>query len=128
MCNKLRWAQHNIWGNAVNDKPYLIEIYSTSESLPPQMVIRVPKDIDVEEFVGSGLDIQYKIKEPIVTNLSAKEVQKILALHTNKPNTTIWNDHNADMQITYIADTKSYIDKKFKELSDAIVASASEAE
>ena len=128
MCNKLRWAQHNIWENAVNDKPYLIEIYSTSESLPPQMVIRVPKDIDVEEFVGSGLDIQYKIKEPIVTNLSAEEVQKILALHTNKPNTTIWNDHNADMQITYIADTKSYIDKKFKELSDAIVASASEAE
>lgn len=128
MCNKLRWAQHNIWGNAVNDKPYLIEIYSTSESLPPQMVIRVPKDIDVEEFVGSGLDIQYKIKEPIVTNLSAEEVQKILALHTNKPNTTIWNDQNADMQITYVADTKSYIDKKFKELSDAIVASASEAE
>lgn len=128
MCNKLRWAQHNIWGNAVNDKPYLIEIYSTSESLPPQMVIRVPKDIDVEEFVGSGLDIQYKIKEPVVTNLSAEEVQKILALHTNKPNTTIWNDQNAEMQVTYVADTKSYIDKKFKELSDAIVASASEAE
>ena len=116
MCNKLRWAQHNIWGNAVNDKPYLIEIYSTSESLPPQMVIRVPKDIDVEEFVGSGLDIQYKIKEPIVTNLSAEEVQKILALHTNKPNTTIWNDQNADMQITYVADTKSYIDNKMAEL------------
>lgn len=128
MCNKLRWAQHNIWGNAVNDKPYLIEIYSTSESLPPQMVIRVPKDIDVEEFVGSGLDIQYKIKEPIVTNLSAEEVQKILALHTNKPNTTIWNDQDAEMQVTYVADTKSYIDKKFKELSDAIVVSASEAE
>lgn len=128
MCNKLRWAQHNIWGNAVNDKPYLIEIYSTSESLPPQMVIRVPKDIDVEEFVGSGLDIQYKIKEPIVTNLSAEEVQKILALHTNKPNTTIWNDQDAEMQVIYVADTKSYIDKKFKELSDAIVVSASEAE
>lgn len=128
MCNKLRWAQYNIWGNAVNDKPYLIEIYSTSESLPPQMVIRVPKDIDVEEFVDSGLDIQYKIKEPIITELSSEEVQKILALHTNKPNTTIWNDQNAEMQVTYIADTKSYIDNKFKELSDAIVASASEAE
>lgn len=128
MCNKLRWPQYNIWGNAVNDKPYLIEIYSTSESLPPQMVIRVPKDIDVEEFVDSGLDIQYKIKNPIVTELSAEEVQKILALHTNKPNTTIWNDQNAEMQVTYVADTKSYIDNKFKELSNAIVASASEAE
>ena len=68
------------------------------------------------------------LKEPIVTELSSEEVQKILALRTNKPNTTIWNDQNAEMQITYVADTKSYIDKKFKELSDAIVASASEAE
>ena len=68
------------------------------------------------------------LKEPIVTELSPEEVQKILALHTNKPNTTIWNDQNAEMQVTYVADTKSYIDNKFKELSDAIVASASEAE
>lgn len=63
------------------------------------------------------------LKEPIVTELSSEEVQKILALHTNKPNTTIWNDQDAEMQITYVADTKSYVDKKFKELSDVIVAS-----
>lgn len=63
------------------------------------------------------------LKAPIVTELSSEEVQKILTLHTNKPNTTIWNDQNAEMQITYVADTKNYIDNKFKELSDAIVAS-----
>lgn len=68
------------------------------------------------------------LKEPIVTELSSEDVQKILALHTNKPNTTIWNDQDAEMQVTYVADTKSYIDNKFKELSNAIVASASEAE
>lgn len=68
------------------------------------------------------------LKEPIVNELSAEEVRKILNLHTNKPNTTIWNDQNAEMQVTYVADTKSYIDNKFKELSNAIVASTSEAE
>ena len=56
------------------------------------------------------------LKEPIVTELSSDEVQKILALHTNKPNTTIWNDQNAEMQITYAADTKTYIDNKMAEL------------
>lgn len=56
------------------------------------------------------------LKEPIVNELSAEEVQKILALHTNKSNTTIWNDQNADMQITYVADTKTYIDNKMAEL------------
>lgn len=56
------------------------------------------------------------LKEPIVTELSSEEVQKILNLHTNKPNTTIWNDQNAEMQITYAADTKTYIDNKMAEL------------
>lgn len=79
-------------------------------------------------LIGNKVKILFQLEEPIVTELSAEEVQKILALHTNKPNTTIWNDQEAEMQVTYVADTKSYIDKKFKELSDAIVASASEAE
>lgn len=74
------------------------------------------------------MTVLYPLEEPIVNELSAEEVQKILALHTNKPNTTIWNDQDAEMQVTYVADTKSYIDNKFKELSNAIVASASEAE
>ena len=56
------------------------------------------------------------LKEPIVTELSSEEVQKILAIHTNKPNTTIWNDQDAEMQVTYVADTKSYIDNKMAEL------------
>lgn len=81
-----------------------------------------------EYLANADVMVMGEIKEPIVTELSSEEVQKILALHTNKPNTTIWNDQNAEMQVTYVADTKSYIDKKFKELSDAIVASASEAE
>lgn len=79
-------------------------------------------------LIDNKVKILFQLEEPIVNELSSEEVQKILALHTNKPNTTIWNDQNADMQVTYVADTKSYIDKKFKELSDAIVASASEAE
>ena len=75
-----------------------------------------------------NIKIIYPLDEPIITELSAEEVQKVLALHTYKPNSTIWNDQNADMEVTYVADAKNYIDNKFKELSDAIVASASEAE
>lgn len=60
------------------------------------------------------------LKEPIVNELSAEEVKKILAIHTNKPISTIWNDQNADMQITYVADTKKYIDNKFTELENSV--------
>lgn len=69
------------------------------------------------------MTVLYPLEEPIVNELSAEEVQKILALHTNKPNTTIWNDQDAEMQVTYVADTKKYIDDKFEELSEAITTS-----
>lgn len=74
-------------------------------------------------IIGNKVKILFQLEEPIITELSSEEVQKILALHTNKPNTTIWNDQEAEMQVTYVADTKNYIDNKFKELNDAIVAS-----
>lgn len=76
-----------------------------------------------EYLANADVMVMGEIKEPIVTELSSEEVQKILALHTNKPNTTIWNDQDSEMQVTYVADTKKYIDDKFEELSEAITTS-----
>lgn len=45
-------------------------------------------------------------------------------VHTYCPNTTVIADSN--VQMSYIADTKHYIDNKFKELATAIVAHESE--
>lgn len=81
-------------------------------------------DEEIKNYLEQNpIEILYLLKEPIVTELSSEEVQKILALHTNKPNTTIWNDQDAEMQVTYVADTKKYIDDKFEELSEAITTS-----
>lgn len=101
-----------------------IDFHTNTDINKVRVLIRIEKNDDINTILEKGVDIQYELKEPIVTELSSEEVQKILALHTNKPNTTIWNDQDTEMQVTYVADTKSYIDKKFKELSDAIVASA----
>ena len=64
--------------------------------------------------------------KPITVNLSKDEVDKILSLHTYYPSTKISAD--ADFEATYIADTKNYIDNKFTELANVIVASASSEE
>ena len=64
------------------------------------------------------------LKQPIITELSKEQVDKILSLHTYFPNTTIVAD--TDCQFEYVADTKNYIDNKFNELSTAIVAHESE--
>lgn len=59
---------------------------------------------------------------PIITDLTPEEVQAFLAMHSNKPYTTIYNDAGADQTVEYVADTKIYIDKKFDELQNAILS------
>lgn len=65
---------------------------------------------------------------PIETPLTADQITAYKSLTTHKTTTLISNDAGAGMEVTYVADPKAYIDNKFAELSQAIVASASEAE
>lgn len=62
------------------------------------------------------------VTTPTETELTEAEVQAFLALHTNKPYTTIFSDQNGDMTVEYVADTKLYIDNKFTELQNAILS------
>ena len=60
----------------------------------------------------------YAVIEPIETPLSETEINAFKALHSNRPNTTILNDAGAFMAVSYVADTKTYIDNKIKELME----------
>lgn len=62
------------------------------------------------EAAITGTVIYYLLAEPIETPLAAAEIAAYAALHTNKPNTTIYNDAGAYMAAEYVADTKTYID------------------
>jgi hypothetical protein len=62
--------------------------------------------------------------KPITVNLSKDEVDKILSLHTYYPSTKISAD--TDFEVTYIANTKNYIDNKILEVATALVAHESE--
>ncbi len=61
---------------------------------------------------------------PIITELSKEQVDKILSLYTYYPSTTVIAD--CDCQLTYIADPKNYIDNKILEVATALVAHESE--
>lgn len=67
------------------------------------------------------LTVIYPLATPIETPLTAEEIAAYRALHTNKPYTTIYNDEGAHMEVSYNADTKTYIDNKISELAAAIV-------
>ena len=60
------------------------------------------------------------LQEPIETDLTEEEIAQYKSLMMNYPNTTILNDANAYTEVGYVADTKCYIDNKFKELEIAL--------
>lgn len=70
-----------------------------------------------EWLIENKVAVLYQLKEPYETELDAAYT----APRTNKPNTTIYNDAGTSMKVSYVADTKTYIDNKFAELAAAIV-------
>lgn len=82
----------------------------------------------VEEFkawltqqkeAGTPVELVYKTAEETWEPLP-EETQKILnALHTNYPTTVVSNSEETEMELSYIADTKNYTDRKIEEAVSA---------
>lgn len=113
LCNKLQ-AVNNIYANNIIGCGYT--------GIANWIRLRLSSTIgttiaEISSYLKDNpLEVLYVLNTPITTDLSAEEVQKVLALHTYKPVTTVWNDQNADMEITYVADAKNYIDNKLAEI------------
>ena len=62
-----------------------------------------------------------ELATPIERDLPAEEIAAYKALRTYGPTTVISNDAGAEMEATYVADTKTYIDNKFAALNKAVL-------
>lgn len=71
--------------------------------------------------IGTDFEVCGVLATPIERDLTPEEITAYKALRTYSPTTVITNDAGAGMEVAYVADTKAYIDKKFKELNQAIV-------
>lgn len=68
------------------------------------------------EKIKSGNYYYYAILEtPVETDLPPEVIEAYKKLRTNYPVTTVLNDSNAGMSMSYIADTKNYTDNKIAE-------------
>lgn len=61
---------------------------------------------------GNPVTVIRRLNEPNETPLTAEEIEAFKVLHSNKPNTTVFNDSGAHMSLEYNADTKTYIDNR----------------
>jgi hypothetical protein len=73
------------------------------------------------EKIGTNFEVCGVLETSVEHDLALETISSFKSLHTNYPTTFVSNNGDAEMELTYIADTKKYIDKKFEELNQAIV-------
>ena len=116
ICNRLSYAKVDSYGTEGT--------YATiNETGVKRIFARIEGITSLEDFRAAmpDLEVIWLLETPIETDLPAEEIAAYKALRTYGPTTVITNDAGAGMEVTYVADTKAYIDKKFKELNQAIV-------
>ena len=70
----------------------------------------------------NNLDVYYLSKESEFVPFPEETQIALNSLHTNYPTTVITNSEDCEMEVTYVCDTKTYIDNKFKELQQATIS------
>lgn len=92
----------------INAGSFIIGINDTDtiETAKEHMHYKVIYETDAEEFVPLPQETQTALN----------------ALHTYYPTTVMSNSEDCEMEVTYVCDTKNYIDNKFKELQQATIS------
>lgn len=117
VANSEKYNNNSLWIGYNNTIIYIIRSDFYDETLDDRGITNFKAYL-----AENPLKIVIYVTTPTETELTEAEVQAFLALHTNKPYTTIFNDQNGDMTVEYVADTKLYIDNKFEELQNAILS------
>ena len=115
-------ASFTSWGPPVNDKYAFALNTKVIYFSPPKGAEITAEELNAKlNSLSFPVVVVGELATPIERDLTPEEIAAYKALRTYSPTTVITNDAGAGMEVTYVADTKAYIDKKFKELNQAIV-------
>ena len=120
LCDKLAFVKpnSNINGHEITYVPGNgIIVFGLKKSLVPS------GDLDeIRNYITSNnFAFLILIDSPIEKDLTPEEITEYKKTHTNYPTTVITNDAGAHMEVTYVADTKAYIQNLEQRLSAKLV-------
>lgn len=130
-CEKLSWSQA-IWekdgnvgftynSNQIHIRLNNADVGITSEDTLTDIANKIKEYVGQQYQEGNPFIFWYETAEETFVPLSESEQEALNALRTYYPTTILDNDQGCDMALTYIADTKAYIDNKVSAIQAAIV-------
>ena len=127
LSDKLQSIKYTGNVTSINNESIMVERNSSDPSKGKLYIVikkeRIGEGLTVGVALNSylktaGISVLCKIDE-VETDLSEEELAAYTALRTNYPTTVVTSDADpaVDMEVEYVADTKTYIDNKFAELA-----------
>lgn len=124
-CNKLRVHPNNSLWNAID------ELY-ISVGDDGALYINIPNIESCRPWLQANpITVYYQLATPTEEDIPAELLSQLKELQTYVTTTNVMFDASdvyPIVDLEYIADTKTYIDNKFKELAEVIITSTSEEE
>lgn len=120
LCSIASWKS---WGSSDRDNRYVFALSMTTFYISPPSDISMTAD-ELNAKLNALKDpvvVLGQLATPIERDLTPEEIATYKALRTYGPTTVISNDAGAEMEATYVADTKTYIDNKFAALNKAVL-------
>lgn len=132
LSDKLQSIKYTGNVTSINNESIMVERNSSDPSKGILYIVIKKERIGEGSTVGvalnsylktAGISVLCKIDE-VETDLSEEELAAYAALRTNYPTTVVTSDADpaVDMEVEYVADTKTYIDNKFAELAQNLAA------
>ena len=115
-------ASFTSWGAPVNDK-YAFALNGHGIYFSPPKGAEITAEELNAKLNSPSFPVVFvgELATPIERDLTPEEIAAYKALRTYGPTTVVSNDAGAEMEATYVADTKTYIDNKFAALNKAVL-------
>lgn len=114
MCSNLLWNR-NVYSDSNRENGYLINNDTFFVRVAESLALNTEPDFRTW-LASNPITLQYVLATPIETDLSEAQIQAYKSLTTFKPTSIISNDANAQMNVEYACDTKTWVTNKINTL------------
>lgn len=114
MCSNLLWNS-NVYLDSNRENGYLINNNTFFVRVAESLALNTEPDFRTW-LASNPITLQYVLATPIETDLSEAQIQAYKSLTTFKPTSIISNDANAQMEVEYACDTKTWVTNKINTL------------
>ena len=114
MCSNLLWNR-NVYSDSNRENGYLINNNTFFVRVAESLALDTEPDFRTW-LASNPITLQYVLATPIETDLSEAQIQAYKSLTTFKPTSIISNDANAQMEVEYACDTKTWVTNKINTL------------